>query len=65
MNRIVTTVFGLLFIGVAGAIVLYPDGALHTGAVVAAVLIGGLGVEALVSALRDRPSLLSRIGPLP
>ncbi|MFZ1623210.1 MAG: hypothetical protein WAU48_00280 [Gammaproteobacteria bacterium] len=32
---------------------------------IAAVLIGGLGLDAIVSALRNKKSLLARIGPLP
>jgi hypothetical protein len=31
----------------------------------AALSIGGLGIEAIYSAMRNRRSLLSRIGPLP
>jgi hypothetical protein len=31
----------------------------------AAVAVGGLGIDALYSAIRGRRSLLSRIGPLP
>jgi len=38
---------------------------LSVGPVLAAVVIGGLGIEALLSAARNRRCLLSRIGPLP
>ena len=31
----------------------------------AAVTVGGLGIEAIYSAIRNRRSLISRIGPLP
>jgi F0F1-type ATP synthase membrane subunit c/vacuolar-type H+-ATPase subunit K len=64
-GRWVTVAFGLLFVGIAIAIVYtsatdYPIGALFTAAAV-----GLLGVDALISAARDRRSILSRIGPLP
>ena len=35
------------------------------GAAVVALSVGFLGVDAIVSAVRDRRSLVSRIGPLP
>lgn len=35
------------------------------GSVVAALVVGGLGVETLMSVAYNRQSLLSRIGPLP
>jgi hypothetical protein len=38
---------------------------LSVGPVLAAAVIGGLGIEALLSAARNRRCLLSRIGPLP
>jgi len=34
-------------------------------AYLAAVAVGGLGLEAIYSAIRGRRSLISRIGPLP
>jgi len=64
-GRWVTAAFGLLFVGIAMAIVYtsasdYPIGALFTAAV-----IGLLGLDALIIAARNRRSILSRIGPLP
>ena len=34
-------------------------------AYLAAVAVGGLGIDAIYSAIRGRRSLMSRIGPLP
>ena len=59
----VTAVFGWLLVAAAVAIAVVAD----TGwpAYLAAVVIGGLGAEAIYSAARHRRSLISRIGPLP
>jgi len=64
-NRIVTAAFGVLFVAVAIAILLTVDRSMLIGAVIAAVVVGGLGIDALISAARGRRSLMSRIGPLP
>ena len=61
--RIVTAVFGLFFVVLAVAIVVVSDRTV--GPLLAAVVISVLGIDALASALRNKPSLLSRIGPLP
>jgi len=61
--RVVTAAFGILFSGLAVAIVVVAG--LTIGAAIAAAALGFLGVEALVSAYRSTPSLLSKIGPLP
>lgn len=63
--RWVTAAFGVLFIGLAVAIVAWPSIETSIGPITIAVLLGGLGVDAVHSAARDRRSLLSRIGPLP
>ncbi len=63
--RIVTALFGAFFIVLAFAIVLSVEPSMLVGAVVAALAIGLLGVDACISAARDKPSLLQRIGPLP
>jgi hypothetical protein len=65
VQRWVTAAFGALFVGIAVAI-LYFSGSEHRfGAYAAALVVGGLGVDALLSATRNRRSMLSRIGPLP
>lgn len=64
-ERWVGAAFGLFLVGMAVAIVLLAADANPLGASAAALLIGGLGVDALVAAIRDRRSILSRIGPLP
>jgi hypothetical protein len=56
---------GLLFIVLAIAILATADGDRKLGATLAAVVVGGLGVDAMVSAARNRLSILARIGPLP
>ena len=64
-ERWATAAVGLLFVGVALAIAYWAAAEYTFGAIAAAVLVGGLGVDALVSAVRGRRSILSRIGPLP
>ena len=65
-SRFVSAAFGLLFVGVAVLVLFVAPGAPYPiGATIAGVVIGALGLEALVAALRNRRSLASRIGPLP
>jgi hypothetical protein len=61
--RVVTAVFGVLFSAIAVVVVVAAG--LTVGAAICAAGLGILGVDALVSAYRSTPSLLSRIGPLP
>ncbi|WP_156119932.1 hypothetical protein [Leptolyngbya sp. KIOST-1] len=63
--RWVTAGFGLVFVGLAIAILLAADSQRKLGSAVATAIVGGLGGDAIVSAVRGRRSLLSRIGPLP
>lgn len=56
---------GLLFVGLAIGIVLLAEPASSVGSLLAALVIGGLGLDALLCAARRRRSLLSRLGPLP
>lgn len=65
LDRWVNVAFGLLFIGVAAAVVYYAADAYPVGAGAVALVTGSLGIDALVSAARNRRSLASRIGPLP
>ncbi len=64
LDRFIALFFGFVFCGIALAIVLLAQ-PLSTGPVIAAVVLGGLGLDAVVSAVRGTRSLLSRIGPLP
>jgi hypothetical protein len=64
-ERVAAAVIGALFVAAALAIVMSSLPDLTTGPVLAAIVIGSLGVEALLSAARNRRCLLSRIGPLP
>ncbi len=61
--RLVTAALGLLFVAAALAILVVSDRT--AGPVLAAVIVGLLGVDAIASAIRKKRSLLSRIGPLP
>lgn len=61
--RIGTCAFGAFFVALALVILVIPE--LSLGTLIAGVLVGGLGLEAIVSALRGKKSLLARIGPLP
>jgi hypothetical protein len=61
----VESAFGIGFILVAIAIVVYADPGTGVGPWQAAGAVGGLGLEAVIAAARGRRSLLSRIGPLP
>lgn len=62
-ERMVTGLVGALFVGVAIVIMFTAGNDVYSG--LAALVIGALGVEAIVSAVRGRRALLSRIGPLP
>ena len=64
-SRIVTGCMGALFVALAIAIIVVADWPLGPGALVAALVIGLLGIDALIGAVRGKRSLLSRIGPLP
>lgn len=64
-NRVVTAAFGVIFTGLAVAIIVTAVASTLTGSLIAASIVGMLGVDALISAVRNKRSLLSRIGPLP
>lgn len=61
----ITAGFGIFFVAIAMAIVLSADWPLSLGVIAAAVVVGGLGLDAVLSAFRGTKSVLSRIGPLP
>ena len=62
-SRAITIGIGVFFAAL-GVIIAFTaeNGALSY---LAAVTVGGLGIEAIYSAIRNRRSLISRIGPLP
>ena len=62
-NRRITAGIGLLLTAL-GAWIAF-NVADDWPAYLAAVAVGGLGLEAIYSAIRGRRSLISRIGPLP
>ncbi len=61
--RIVTCAFGVIFGALALAIVVFAE--ISLGSLIASVLVGGVGLDAIVCALRNKKSLLAKIGPLP
>ena len=61
--RLVTAAFGLLLLAISIAILVVSDRTV--GPILAAAVIGILSIDAIVSVYRNKPSLLSRIGPLP
>ena len=61
--RYITAAFGVLFTVIAIAIIVVSDRS--TGPLLAAIVVGLLGVDGIASAWRNKSSLLSRIGPLP
>lgn len=63
--QIVDLVFGVFLIVLAVAILALSDPSTRFGSVAAALVVGGLGAEAVFSAIRGKRSLLARIGPLP
>ncbi|PSR17954.1 hypothetical protein C8255_09915 [filamentous cyanobacterium CCP3] len=63
--RWVTAIVGLVFVVLAIAILFTADRQNRIGAYGAAFIVGGLGIDAVVSAARNRLSLMARIGPLP
>ena len=61
--RAFTAILGVIFVAVAVVILAISE---HTfGPLAAALVIGALGVDAIVSAWRNREPWLARIGPLP
>ena len=63
--RWVTATVGLVFVALTVAILFTADRQHRIGAFGAAFIVGGLGVDAVVSAARNHLSILARIGPLP
>jgi len=64
-HRYVEVMFGMFFLALAVLILLAGWKSNPLGAVIAALVVGFLGADAIISTVRDKPSLLSRIGPLP
>lgn len=63
-ERIGAAVIGTVFIGVGLLILVLIPGE-TTWYHVVSLILGGLGLEAIISAIRSKRPLLSRIGPLP
>lgn len=62
-NRLCTALIGLLFVVLSLAIIYTAENGWWS--YLAAIGVGGLGIEAIYSAIRCRRSLISRIGPWP
>lgn len=65
LHHRITTVFGIFLILMAALILVSADRPTRVGVVVVAVGLGLLGLDAVVSGVRKRRPLVSRIGPLP
>lgn len=61
--HVFTAALGVIFVAVAVVIVAISE--FTFGPLAAALVVGALGVDAIVSAWRHRESWLARIGPLP
>ena len=60
--RIADALFGAFLCAMGVAILWFADRPLSAGPILAAIALALLGVDALSGALRNRPSLVSRIG---
>lgn len=64
-SRIVDAIVGAGLVIIGAGTLLAAWSTAPVGAALIAVIVGGLGLEAIVSAILNRASILSRIGPLP
>jgi hypothetical protein len=64
-DRIVGSIFGVFFVVLAIVIMVLSNESDFIGSLAVSLIVGGLGVDSLVSAARNQRSLVSRIGPLP
>ncbi len=65
LHRWITGIFGGVFVVAALAIPFAADIAARPSAMIGFLFILGLGLDAVIAALRNRRSLIERIGPLP
>ncbi len=65
VTRIVDACFGAFLLALAPAVVVFADAPIGAGPLLLAAVLAFAGGEALLAARANRPSLLSRIGPLP
>lgn len=63
--RIGDAIFGVFFVALAVVVLLVAWEATPWGAFLVALVLGLLGADAVFSAMRDKRSLLTRLGPLP
>lgn len=62
---LIGTLSGIFFIALAVLVLATSAPSTRLAAVAVAIVVGGLGLDAIVSTVRRRRSLLSRSGPLP
>lgn len=65
IHRAISVAFGIFLLVMATLILFIADDDTLAGSLIAAAVLGLLGVDVIVSVVRDRRSILSRIGPLP
>ncbi len=64
-DRIVGSILGILFVVLAIVMLVSSNQSNLIGSLLAVFVVGGIGIDALINATRNKRSLLSRIGPLP
>lgn len=65
MHRVIGILFGAIFVALALLVVFASEAGTRLGSIAVALVLGGLGLDLILSTLRRKRSLLSRIGPLP
>lgn len=65
VHRLVTGAFGILLVVVAVLVASNSHATHRVGALIVAVVLAALGIDAMVAAIRARRAWVSRIGPLP
>jgi hypothetical protein len=64
-SRVVTALFGIVLLGVAVYLLVSDDGRWELGPLLVAAFTGLLGLDAVLSAIRNKTAFVARIGPLP
>ena len=64
-RRLIGILFGVFFVALAVLIIALSEPTNRVAAIAVAIVLGGVGLDLIVSALRRKRSLLSHIGPLP
>ena len=64
-QKVVGGAFGAVLLIIAITLLVLYDGSEGIGPLIRVVVLGGLGLDQVLSNLRGRDSLMDRIGPLP